>query len=247
MARQFKLAVSDDRLYALFQQTAAGTLADRAVFCQLRRQRIDGEVGTGDADGGFMCPMLYAIGRELYPQRSIAIFSALVYLTLLPVVRHGRLAMLDGAVLCFLLASMWCLLRSRRDLRYALGAGIGFGLICLTKGVMLGLLLGAIGLVFLVWDTPRLLTSGYLWGGLAIGTFPVAGWYFAQWLHYGQDFINANLLNQSFRRIWEPVSNHNGPPWYYLLEILESSLAVAVILSARAVFQLGKSQFSRPN
>ncbi len=168
-------------------------------------------------------PLLYAIARELFPRRSIAIFSALVYLTLLPVVRHGRLAMLDGAVLCFLLLSMWCLLRSRRDLRYALGAGIGFGLICLTKGVMLGLLLGAIGCLFLVWDTPRLLTSGYLWGGLAIGTLPVAGWYFAQWVHYGQDFININLISESFRRISEPVSNHKGPPWYYLLEILESA------------------------
>ena len=168
-------------------------------------------------------PLLYAIARELFPRRSIAIFSALVYLTLLPVVRHGRLAMLDGAVLCFLLGAMWCLLRSRRDLRYALGAGIGFGLICLTKGVMLGLLLGAIGCLFLVWDTPRLLTSGYLWGGLAIGTLPVAGWYFAQWVHYGQDFININLISESFRRISEPVSNHKGPPWYYLLEILESA------------------------
>ena len=168
-------------------------------------------------------PLLYAIGRELFPRRSIAIFSALVYLTLLPVVRHGRLAMLDGAVLCFLVGGMWCLLRSRRDLRYALGAGIGFGLICLTKGVMLGLLLGAIGCLFLVWDTPRLLTSGYLWGGLAIGTLPVAGWYFAQWVHYGQDFININLISESFRRISEPVSNHKGPPWYYLLEILESA------------------------
>lgn len=168
-------------------------------------------------------PLLYAIGRELFPRRSIAIFSALVYLTLMPVVRHGRLAMLDGAVLCFLVGGMWCLLRSRRDLRYALGAGIGFGLICLTKGVMLGLLLGAIGCLFLVWDTPRLLTSGYLWGGLAIGTLPVGGWYFAQWVHYGQDFININLISESFRRISEPVSNHKGPPWYYLLEILESA------------------------
>lgn len=168
-------------------------------------------------------PLLYAIGRELFPQRSRSIFSALVYLTLLPIVRHGRLAMLDGAVLFFLLAAVWCLLRSRRDLRYALGAGIGFGLICLAKGVMLGLLLGAIGFLFLVWDTPRLLTSGYLWGGLAIGTFPVAAWYFAQWLHYGQDFISANLVSQSFSRIWEPVGNHKGPPWYYLLEILESA------------------------
>ncbi len=168
-------------------------------------------------------PLLYAIGRELFPRRSIAIFSTLVYLTLLPVVRHGRLAMLDGAVLCFLLLSMWCLVRSRRDLRYALGAGIGFGLICLTKGVMLGMLLGAIGFLFLIWDTPRLLTSGYLWGGLAIGTLPVVGWYLAQWVHYGQDFINTNLISQSFRRIGETVGNHKGPPWYYLLEILESA------------------------
>ncbi len=167
-------------------------------------------------------PLLYAIARELFPQRAIAIFSTLVYLTLLPVVRHGRLAMLDGVVLCFLVATIWCLLRSRRDLRYALAVGMGFGLICLTKGVMLGLLLGAIALCFLVWDTPRLLTSGYLWGGLAIGTFPVAAWYFAQWLHYGQDFINTNLVNQSFRRIWEPVSHQQGPPWYYLLELLKS-------------------------
>jgi len=168
-------------------------------------------------------PLLYAIGRELFLRRSIAIFSTLVYLTLLPVVRNGRLAMLDGAVLCFLLGAMWCLLRSRRDLRYALGAGIGFGLICLTKGVMLGLLLGAIGFLFLVWDTPRLLTSGYLWGGLAIGTFPVAAWYFAQWVHYGQDFINANLVNQSFRRILETVERHKAPPWYYVLEIFKSA------------------------
>ena len=169
-------------------------------------------------------PLFYALGRELFPQvRLVAIFSALVYLTLLPVVRHGRLAMLDGAVLCFLLAAMWCLVRSRRDLRYALAAGIGFGLICLTKGVMLGLLLGAIGFCFLIWDTPRLLTSGYLWGGLALGTFPVAAWYYAQWLHYGQDFISANVVNQSFRRIWEPVGDHKGAPWYYLLEILESA------------------------
>ena len=125
-------------------------------------------------------PLLYAIGRELFLQRLSAIFSALAYLTLLPVVRHGRLAMLDGAVLCFLLMMVLCVLRSRRNLRYALGAGIGFGLICLTKGVLLGLLLGAIAFFFLLWDTPRLLTSRYLWTGFAIGIFPVIAWYTAQ-------------------------------------------------------------------
>src|SRR4028119_313755 len=83
-------------------------------------------------------PLLYVIGRELFPRRSSSIFSALVYLTLLPVVRHGRLAMLDGAVLCFLLAAVWCLLRSRRALGYALGAGGGVGPICLATGGVAG-------------------------------------------------------------------------------------------------------------
>ncbi len=50
----------------------------------------------------FSVPVLYQIGREIFFQRTAAVFSALVYLTWLPVVRNGRLAMLDGAVLCFL-------------------------------------------------------------------------------------------------------------------------------------------------
>lgn len=168
-------------------------------------------------------PLLYALGRELFHRRTPAIFSALVYLTLIPVVRHGRLAMLDGAVLFFLILMMGCVLRSRRDLRYALGSGLAFGFLCLTKGVLLGLLLGAIAFGFLLWDTPRLLTSKFLWMGLALGLVPVAFWYGAQWQHYGQTFIQANLLNQSLFRVWDSVENHQGPPWYYLLEILEST------------------------
>lgn len=167
-------------------------------------------------------PLLYGIGRELFPQRLPAIFSAWVYLTLLPVVRHGRLAMLDGAVLCFFLFTLWCLLRSRRDLRYCLGVGVGFGLICLTKGI-LGVLLGAIACFFLFWDTPRLLTSAYLWLGILIGSAPVAFWYIAQFQHYGQVFIDNGLVGQSLKRIWTPIENHAGPPWYYLLEILKYS------------------------
>lgn len=165
-------------------------------------------------------PLLYGIGREIFKSRTPAIFSALIYLTLLPVVRHGRLAMLDGPVLCFFLLMIWCVLRSRRDLRWSLGAGIGFGLICLTKGIM-GLLLGAIAFLFILWDTPRLLISGYVWLGILIGGAPVVAWYAAQWLHYGQQFLSTGVVGQSLERIWAPVENHTGPPWYYLLEILK--------------------------
>lgn len=168
----------------------------------------------------FSVPVLFQIGREIFFQRTAAVFAALVYLTWLPVVRHGRLAMLDGAVLCFFLLMLLCFLRSRRDLRWGLGVGISFGLICLTKGI-LGILLGAISFAFIIWDTPRLLTSGYLWGGFTLGLVPVGLWYGAQVQHYGQVFLNAHFLEQSLKRVSEKVSNNQGSLWYYALEILK--------------------------
>ncbi len=168
-------------------------------------------------------PILYWTGLELFYRRTPAVFSALVYLTLLPVVRHGRLAMLDGTVLCFTLLMMGYGLRSRRDLRYALGCGLAFGFLCLTKGLILGVLLGAIALLFFFWDTPRLLKHRFFWLGIGLGCVPVLAWYSAQWLHYGSTFIDINLFNQSWQRIWEPVGNHHGNPIYYLLELLKYS------------------------
>jgi 4-amino-4-deoxy-L-arabinose transferase-like glycosyltransferase len=165
-------------------------------------------------------PFLYGIGREMFGGRSPALIAALVYLTFMPVVRHGRLAMLDGACLCFFLIALWCLLRSRRDPRWALGVGIGLGLVCLTKG-LLGVLLGAIALGFLAWDSPRLLTSLYLWNGIFIGGSPVLAWYGAQWIHYGDAFVGTHVMTQSLDRVWTSVENHQGPPWYYLLELVK--------------------------
>lgn len=167
-------------------------------------------------------PLLYAVGREIFFQQRPAILAALIYLTWLPVVRLGRLAMLDGAVLCFFLLLLLCLLRSRRNLRWGIGVGISLGLICLTKGI-LGLLLGAIALLFLAWDTPRLLTSGYLWSGILIGSAPVLAWYGAQWQYYGQAFLKAHFLAQSFDRVWQPVDQNRGEPWFYLLDIVKYS------------------------
>jgi 4-amino-4-deoxy-L-arabinose transferase-like glycosyltransferase len=48
-------------------------------------------------------PLLYLIGRLAFRENLPALCSALVYLTLLPVVRHGRLAMLDGMTISFFL------------------------------------------------------------------------------------------------------------------------------------------------
>ncbi len=165
-------------------------------------------------------PWLYILGRELLPQRPQALFSALTYLTLLPVVRHGRLAMLDGPALGFALVMTWCLLRARRDQRWFLGAGVGLGLVMATKGI-LGLLLVSLGLIFLALDTPRLLGSPTLWGGLLVGSSPILAWYAAQIWHYGPGFLQGALLNQAFGRVWTSIDHNTGPPWYYLGQIGE--------------------------
>ncbi|NES94815.1 MAG: glycosyltransferase family 39 protein [Desertifilum sp. SIO1I2] len=165
-------------------------------------------------------PLLYGVGVEIFPKRTPAIFSALIYLTLLPVVRHGRLAMLDGPILCFLLFVFWCNLRSRRNLRYALGTGIGIGLICLTKTI-LGFLVAGIALLFLFWDTPRLLRSRYLWIGLILGLCPFFFWGITQYRYYGDRFIDTGVMQQAVKRIWQPVEQRGGPVWFYLLELLK--------------------------
>lgn len=163
-------------------------------------------------------PLLYCIGREIFRQRWAAIYSALIYLTMLPVVRHGRLAMLDGAMVSFLMVMMLCVLRSRRDLRYCLGIGIGFGLICLTQGIF-GILLGAIAIVFLVWDTPRLLTCYYLWIAIFIGILPALCWYGAQLLHYGHTFLQMAFIEPSIDQVSKVSQGNSKLSRYYLKEI----------------------------
>lgn len=166
-------------------------------------------------------PLLYLVGKEIFGQRLPAIFAALVYLTLLPVVRHGRLAMLDGMVVSFFLLLLLCLLKSRQHKPWAIGIGICLGLIALTKGLLV-LLLGAIAFAFLLADRQlALLRSPYFWLGMVLGNAPVIAWYDAQWQHYGDTFLRVHFQAQALERISTSVEGHNGPPWYYLLELLK--------------------------
>lgn len=175
-------------------------------------------------------PLVYLIGREIFSSRIPALLSALVYLTLLPVVRHCRLAMLDGAITCWFCLAIWCLLRGSRDRRWLLGTGLSIGLICLTKGIMMGVLLGGIIVIFLLWHSPKILLSKYFWTGSILGIIPAIAWYLFQYLHYGRNFLNISLGQQTFNRVWEPISNVSGPPWYYLLEIAKYSLPWLIFL-----------------
>jgi 4-amino-4-deoxy-L-arabinose transferase-like glycosyltransferase len=166
-------------------------------------------------------PLLFSVGRLIFPCNLPALFAALVYMTMLPVVRHGRLAMLDGALVTFFLLVLFCLFKAGKNPRYGLGIGFGLGLIALTKGIMVFLLGGIVGLFILINRKLYWLKNPYLWIGIFLGSLPAIAWYIAQWQHYGQSFLEINLQNQSFNRITQSVEGNTGLPWYYLVEILK--------------------------
>jgi 4-amino-4-deoxy-L-arabinose transferase-like glycosyltransferase len=170
--------------------------------------------------GALTVPALYAVARELWPRRLEAMLTSLVFLTWLPVIRHGRLAMLDAAiVLCFVIA-IGLTLRSRRDLRYSLGLGAAIGAMCLTKG-LLGICLGGLLFGFLQWDTPRLLRQPWFWYGIGTGSLPAWAWYAAQVQHYGHDFLRVHLGAQAADRLVTSVESNGGSVGYYVIELLK--------------------------
>ena len=166
-------------------------------------------------------PLLYLIGRLAFKENLPALFSALVYLTLLPVVRHGRLAMLDGMTISFFLLLLFCVLKAKDHKKYALGIGFCLGLITLTKGMLVVVLGGIAGLFIIFNQQLALLKNPFLWIGMVLGNFPAVAWYFAQWQHYGNIFLEVHFQSQAFDRLGKAVEGNTGPVWYYLLEILK--------------------------
>ena len=165
-------------------------------------------------------PLLYQVGREIFPLHLTAILGSAVYFTLLPVVRHGRLAMLDGTAVFFFLILLVGVLRSRRDQRWSLGLALGLAGMGLTKGLLAVLLL-AIVLVFVAVDTPRLFCAPSWWLGVGLGILPVLLWYSLQGLHWGWSALGFSLGDQGVDRVWTTVERNGGPPWFYLLELLK--------------------------
>lgn len=164
-------------------------------------------------------PLLYSLGREIFISRRAALFSALIFLTLMPVVRYGRLAVPDGAILCFEILTLTCVLRSRRDLRWALGAGLGLSLLGLTQGTM-AITVMAIALLFLLWNTPRLLSSVFFAMGVLLGGAPAIAWYTTRWVGYNQ-FGLVTLPIQDFQFLGEHSITLS---WYHFGELVKYSL-----------------------
>ncbi|MDJ0682272.1 MAG: glycosyltransferase family 39 protein [Xenococcaceae cyanobacterium MO_167.B52] len=180
-------------------------------------------------------PIVYGIGRLIFPRRITAILASTVYLTLIQMVRHGRLAMLDGAIACWFGIIILGLLIARFNICGLWLVGLGLSCASFTKGIAIGILLGAIVVIF-GWienNKPSKVnqSSWYKSSSLTLLLFtillsflPVTIWYSLQYLRYGQEFLGLNLGGQTFGRIWSTVENHQGEPWYYLVIMAKDTL-----------------------
>lgn len=188
-----------------------GILGESAIAA-----RLPGAVLTATS-----VPLFYLLAREVCAREDQARWSAAVYLTLLPVLRHGRLAMLDGMMVFFCIVMLLCFLRVRRGHRpavWAFAAGLSVAMMALTKG-MLALPLLGIGLGFLVSIRAKPIRTVWFWAALALGASPALGWLGLQWLHYGEVFTQRGLVDQGVMRLFESVEGNRGTPVYYLLEL----------------------------
>lgn len=123
-------------------------------------------------------PLLYLLGRELFLQRPAALLAAGLFLTQWGVLEQQRHWIHSGYLtpsltLSLSLLSLYSVLRSRRDLRWTLGIGMGLGWqACLDPVWMVAFVAIATG--FMIWDTPRILGAKHFWWGTGLGLVAIA-------------------------------------------------------------------------
>lgn len=164
-------------------------------------------------------PLIYGVARELFAGRMMAVATTVIYGTSLSVIAMGRSGTADAPLVMELLILLLCLLRSRRDIRWSLGIGLAtLGLI--VMGGFTSLVWPVLGIIFLAWDTPRLLQNSYLWWGMGLGLLPFGLWF--GWVEYPVD----NLFIPQFTPIPElsplmalKTGLAMGFPWILFLPI----------------------------
>lgn len=168
-----------------------------------------------------LAPLLALVQLRLRPgERGTALATAALALTLMPLVRHGRLAMLDGAQLVAQASLWWALLSAPAQQGAGLTAGLATSALLLLKAPAAApMLLGALALRGL---DRRL--SGPEWRrllrGLALGLLPGLAWHGLHGAVRGPDAL-AMWTSQGLARLGSSMEGHSGGPWPPLREVLK--------------------------
>ena len=170
-------------------------------------------------------PLVGLVQARLRPQQpAVALASAAMALTLLPLARHGRLVMLDGCQLAAILLIWWAVLTPdhRKGPLWLSGGvmGLGASALLLLKAPLAVPMVGAT-LALRAFDR-ELSRKEWCWllGGLTIGCLPGLAWHGAHaWLR-GADALQM-WGSQGFARVHQQVEGNGGGPLVPLTEMLE--------------------------
>ncbi|MEY3750568.1 MAG: hypothetical protein RLZZ186_987 [Cyanobacteriota bacterium] len=172
-------------------------------------------------------PLVALVQQRLKPtDRLSTLATAAVALTLLPLMRHGRLAMLDGTLIAAMALQWWALLSLSRqpDTRalrqWGLVAGLACSAILLLKApAAIPLLVGACAL--LAWEQrwPSLVWKKLgFWMG--VGLLPGLLWHTWHGLVRGEAAMTM-WGGQGMARVVGAVEGHSGGIWVPVTEVLE--------------------------
>jgi len=170
-------------------------------------------------------PLVALVQLQLRPRNPLAaVCTATIALTLLPLARGGRLAMLDGAQLCAMTTLWLGLLMARPQRRAAARGGLLTGLagsaLLLLKAPVLLPVLGT-GLVLRWLDRDLTFRAWRVVGlGLLVGLAPALIWHGWHLLQRGDGAL-IMWGHQGLVRITNTVEGHDGGPFLPLLEVLE--------------------------
>jgi 4-amino-4-deoxy-L-arabinose transferase-like glycosyltransferase len=189
------------------------------------------------------------LATGLFPKKSGWLAGAAL-LTSIGFTIGARVAGMDMLLLLCLTLSLICFFkgyrRSTARRPWFLASGFFAGLGMLAKGP-LGLFIPALViLLFLVMkrDLGLITSRASLEAGL-VALLTVSVWYVPVWLRHGGEFTRVFWVANNLARISEPVSDHAGPPYYYLPVFLIAflpwsfPLAVALGRAAQRVWKEG--------
>ena len=166
-------------------------------------------------------PLILLLRRQLggADANRKALLAALILMTLLPMARHGRLAMLDGSLVssALLLWTGW--LSSRQVPWHGLLAGLGASAVLMLKPpAVLGFLLIAAAISAL--DRHRSHWRPAALGWAAAGVTPGLAWHLRHWSQRGSDAL-VMWGGQGLSRVAGVVGDSTGAWVMPLTEVLE--------------------------
>ncbi|MFM9072755.1 MAG: ArnT family glycosyltransferase [Cyanobium sp.] len=170
-------------------------------------------------------PLVGLVQARLRPhQPTVALASAAMALTLMPLARHGRLVMLDGSQLAAILVIWWAVLTPHRRPGALLLQGAWMGLagsaLLLLKAPLAFPLLGATLILRALDRDLELRHWRWLLTGLLIGLLPGLAWHGAHLLVRGSDALQM-WGSQGFARVHQRLEGHSGGPLMAITEVLE--------------------------